>query len=172
VQLGKASGRPRDRHGVERGEARAGARARRRRHRRRHARGLADALREANGGARVDIVLEMVGGRVFDASLRRSLRSGGSSLRQCVAGAEHGPQRRADASLARGDRLWLVDCFRNPGPLIAAPLQDLFTRVVSGDCAWSKAGLSLSEARRATRTCAPGAPSGSVWTRVLERAEF
>src|ERR671929_806308 len=30
---------------------------------------LADRLREANGGRRVDVVLEMAGGRVFDASL-------------------------------------------------------------------------------------------------------
>ena len=31
---------------------------------------LKGALREANGGAKVDIVLEMAGGRVFDQSLR------------------------------------------------------------------------------------------------------
>ena len=31
---------------------------------------LKSALREANGGAKVDIVLEMAGGRVFDQSLR------------------------------------------------------------------------------------------------------
>ena len=31
---------------------------------------LTTALREANGGAKVDVVLEMVGGATFDASLR------------------------------------------------------------------------------------------------------
>ena len=70
VQLGKAFGAARHRHRVDRGEARAGARAGRRRGGRRHARGPDRRLIEANEGRRVDVVLEMAGGRVFDASLR------------------------------------------------------------------------------------------------------
>ena len=51
---------------------------------------LAAALREANGGAQVDVVLEMAGGRVFDAvaARARAVRPA-RHLRDRVARAEH-----------------------------------------------------------------------------------
>ena len=54
------------------------------------------ALREANGGNKVDIVLEMAGGRVFDQSLR-ALAPFGRLVTYGLASAraEPGLQRRA-----------------------------------------------------------------------------
>ena len=51
---------------------------------------LVDALRAANGGRRVDVVLEMVGGPVFDASLRAT---GARSAGWWCTGRRPGPRR-------------------------------------------------------------------------------
>jgi NADPH2:quinone reductase len=112
---------------------------------------LADALREANGGDRVDIVLEMVGGRVLDASLK--------ALAPFGRLVTYGNASRDESSVATGALMhrsrsvvgfWLVDCFRRPGEMIAAPLQDLFGRVASGDLRVVEGAVyPLSEARRA-----------------------
>jgi len=112
---------------------------------------LVDALREANGGDRVDIVLEMVGGAVFDASLK-ALAPFGRLVTYGNASRE--PNTVPTGALMHRSRsvvgFWLVDCFRDPGPLIAAPLQDLFTRVASGALRVVEGPVyPLSEARRA-----------------------
>jgi len=94
---------------------------------------LAARLKEANGGRRVDVVLEMTGGRVFDASLAALGRFGrivtyGMASRTAPAPVD-------PISLMTGSRsvvgFWLIDCLDRPETL-AEPLSELFTMIVSG----------------------------------------
>ncbi len=77
---------------------------------------LKGALREANGGAKVDIVLEMAGGRVFDQSLRsaRAVRPPGH-LRPGVARVQRDLQRRAHGAQPGGHRVLARPLLRPPG---------------------------------------------------------
>jgi NADPH2:quinone reductase len=112
---------------------------------------LADALREANDGQRVDVVLEMAGGRVFDQSLR-ALAPFGRLVAYGAASRETNTVS-SGALMARSQSVvgfWLVDCLRRPAEMIAAPLQDLFARVAAGELrVVDGATYSLSQARRA-----------------------
>jgi NADPH:quinone reductase len=112
---------------------------------------LADALREANDGKRIDIVLEMVGGHVFDESLRALAPFG--RLVTYGAASREANTVAAGALMARSQSVvgfWLVDCLRRPAEMIAAPLQDLFARVAAGDLRVIEGAVyPLSEARRA-----------------------
>jgi NADPH:quinone reductase len=112
---------------------------------------LADALREANDGQRVDVVLEMAGGHVFDESLR-ALAPFGRLVAYGAASRETNTVV-SGALMARSQSLvgfWLVDCLRRPAEMIAAPFQDLFERVASGSLRVIEGGVyPLSEARRA-----------------------
>jgi NADPH2:quinone reductase len=112
---------------------------------------LADALREANGGHRVDVVLEMAGGRVFDQSLR-ALAPFGRLVAYGIASRE--PNTVATGALmARSQAVigfWLVDCLRRPETMLAAPLGDLFARTAAGELRVVEGQVyPLSEARRA-----------------------
>jgi NADPH:quinone reductase len=111
---------------------------------------LKAALREANGGAKVDIVLEMAGGRVFDASLR-ALAPFGRLVTYGQASRE-GNTVSSGALMARSQAVigfWLVHCFGRPG-MIAEPLQELFGLVASGELRVVEGETyGLSEARRA-----------------------
>jgi NADPH2:quinone reductase len=108
------------------------------------------ALREANGGAKVDVVLEMAGGRVFDQSLR-ALAPFGRLVTYGQASRE-GNTVESGALMARSQAVvgfWLVHCFGRPG-MIAEPMQELFGRVASGDQRVIEGEVyPLSEARRA-----------------------
>ena len=84
---------------------------------------LKAALREANGGAKVDIVLEMAGGRVFDQSLR-ALAPFGRLVTYGQASRESN-QVSSGALMARSQAVigfWLVHCFSRPQEMIAEPL--------------------------------------------------
>jgi NADPH2:quinone reductase len=112
---------------------------------------LADALREANGGHRVDVVLEMAGGRVFDQSLR-ALAPFGRLVAYGIASRE--PNTVATGALmARSQAVigfWLVDCLRRPETMIAMPLAELFARTAAGELRVVEGQVyPLSEARRA-----------------------
>jgi NADPH2:quinone reductase len=112
---------------------------------------LADALREANGGRRVDIVLEMAGGRVFDASLK-ALAPFGRLVTYGIASRE--PNTVATGALmARSQAVvgfWLADCLRRPQEMVVEPLRDLFARTASGALRVVEGPVyPLSEARRA-----------------------
>jgi NADPH2:quinone reductase len=112
---------------------------------------LADALREANGGERVDVVLEMAGGRVFDASLK-ALAPFGRLVAYGIASRE--PNTVASGALmARSQAVvgfWLVHCLRKPREMFAEPLQDLLARTASGELRVIEGPVyPLSEARRA-----------------------
>jgi NADPH2:quinone reductase len=111
---------------------------------------LKGALREANGGAKVDIVLEMAGGRVFDHSLR-ALAPFGRLVTYGQASRENN-EISSGALMARSQAVigfWLVHCFGRPG-MIAEPLQELFGLVASGELRVVEGETyGLSEARRA-----------------------
>ena len=91
------------------------------------------ALRDANGGKKVDIVLEMVGGPTFDGSLRALAPFG----RLIVFGmaSRVPPTPIAPASLMVGSKcvmgFWLVDCMGRPG-LLAEPMAELLSMTASG----------------------------------------
>jgi NADPH:quinone reductase len=113
---------------------------------------LTDALVEANDCNRVDVVLEMAGGRVFDASLR-ALAPFGRLVTYGQASREEG-RRVAAGNLLRHSTavigFWLVHCFARPEEMLAAPLRDLFERVVNGSLRVVEGPVyPLSEARRA-----------------------
>jgi NADPH2:quinone reductase len=113
---------------------------------------LTDALIEANDGRRVDIVLEMVGGRTFEASLR-ALAPFGRLVTYGMASRE--PTKRVDpGALMRHSSavigFWLAHCFTRPQEMLAEPLEDLFERVKAGTLRVVEGPVyPLSEARRA-----------------------
>jgi NADPH2:quinone reductase len=111
---------------------------------------LKGALREANGGAKVDIVLEMAGGRVFDQSLR-ALAPFGRLVTYGQASRESN-EISSGALMARSQAVigfWLVHCFGRPG-MIAEPLAELFGLVAGGELRVVEGETyGLSEARRA-----------------------
>ena len=98
--------------------------------------GLTAALREANGGKRVDIILEMVGGATTDASLRAL----GAFGRLVVYGmASRTPATPiAPSSLMTGSLsvigFWLIDCMKvDPIGMVAQPLAELVRLVDAGE---------------------------------------
>jgi NADPH:quinone reductase len=112
---------------------------------------LADALVEANLGERVDIVLEMAGGNVFDASLD-ALAPFGRLVSYGIASGEQ--NQVATGALMRKSRavigFWLMHCLRRPAEMVDAPLQELFERVAAGELRVVEGETyGLSEVRRA-----------------------
>jgi NADPH:quinone reductase len=112
---------------------------------------LAAALIEANLGERVDVVLEMAGGRVFDASLD-ALAPFGRLVTYGIASRE--PNTVASGALMRRSRavvgFWLMHCLRRPAELVDAPLRELFEQVAAGELRIVEgATYPLSEASRA-----------------------
>jgi NADPH2:quinone reductase len=111
---------------------------------------LAAALREANGGAKVDVVLEMAGGRVFDQSMRALAPFGrlvtyGLASREPNQVSNGGLMRRSQAVVG----FWLMHCFGRPG-MVAEPLEELFGLVADGSLRVVEGEVyGLSEARRA-----------------------
>jgi NADPH2:quinone reductase len=94
---------------------------------------LTERLLDANGGSEVDVVFEMAGGAVFDASYRALAHFG----RIVVCGiASQEPNRVSTGSLLRHSRavvgFYLFHCLGQPG-MFAEPLADLFARAVRGE---------------------------------------
>lgn len=88
---------------------------------------LKTALRDANNGQRVDVVLDMVGGSTTDASLAALAPFGrlvvyGMASREAAAPI-------APAALMQRSRsvigFWLIDCLRDPAAMVVAPLAEL-----------------------------------------------
>jgi NADPH:quinone reductase len=116
-----------------------------------NAENITDALREANGGRRVDVVLDMTGGRVTDESVA-ALAPFGRLAFYGMASRE-APKPVAPASLLAHSTtvagMWLVHAMGVPG-LMHGALDDLFRLVESGDLRAVPGGeYPLSEARRA-----------------------
>ncbi|MEA2155353.1 MAG: NADPH:quinone reductase [Solirubrobacteraceae bacterium] len=97
------------------------------------AEGLAERLVEANLGAPVDVVFEMAGGPVFDASLQ-ALAPFGRLVTYGIASGENNTVRSGD--LMRRSRavvgFWLMHCIGRP-TMIDEALADLFARVERGE---------------------------------------
>jgi NADPH2:quinone reductase len=94
---------------------------------------LTERLIEANEGKGVDVVFDMSGGAVFDASYRALAHFG----RIVVCGiATQEPNQVSTGSLLRHSRsvvgFYLFHCLRHPG-MFAEPLQDLFERAARGE---------------------------------------
>jgi NADPH:quinone reductase len=95
--------------------------------------GLTERLIEANTGAELDVVFEMSGGAVFDASYR-ALAPFGRIVVCGIATSE--PNEVRTGSLLRHSRavvgFYLFHCLRRPG-MFAQALVELFTRAASGE---------------------------------------
>lgn len=91
------------------------------------------ALREANGGRKVDVVLEMTGGRVFDQSLAALAPFG--RLVHFGQASRTVPTPVAPGALMHGGKavigFWLVHALSRPG-LYAAAVTDLFGAIADG----------------------------------------
>ncbi len=95
--------------------------------------GLTERLLEANGGRPVDVVFEMAGGAVFDASYRALAPFG----RLVVCGiASQQPNEVRTGSLLRHSRtvvgFYIFHCLERPGMFTEA-LDDLFARMGRGE---------------------------------------
>jgi NADPH:quinone reductase len=112
---------------------------------------LKDALIGANDGRRVDVVLEMAGGRVFDASVRALAPFGrlvtyGMASREPNTVAAHNLMRHSTAVIG----FWLAHCFTRPQEMLAEPLQELFRMTAAGELRVIEGAVyPLSEAHRA-----------------------
>ena len=97
------------------------------------AEGLTERLVEANLGAPVDVVFEMAGGAVFDASLA-ALAPFGRLVTYGIASRESNSVRSGD--LMRRSRavvgFWFAHCIERPA-MIDEALADLFERVGRGE---------------------------------------
>ncbi len=91
------------------------------------------ALREANGGRKVDVVLEMTGGRVFDQSLAALAPFG--RLVHFGQASRTPPEPVAPGALMRGGKavigFWLIHTLSRPG-LYAAAVTDLLGAIADG----------------------------------------
>jgi NADPH:quinone reductase len=111
---------------------------------------LTAALIEANGGERVDVVLEMSGGRVFDQSAE-ALAPFGRIVAYGIASREQNTVQTG--RLMRKSRavvgFWLVHCLGRRD-MMEEPLADLFQRAARGELrAQTGATYPMSEVRRA-----------------------
>src|SRR5918999_4708825 len=111
---------------------------------------LTAALREANGGNKVYVVLEMSGGQVFEGCLD-ALAPFGRLVTYGIAGREQNEvqsgrlMRKSQAVVG----FWLVHCLGRP-EMTQEPLRDLFERVARGELR-PQVGQTypMSEVRRA-----------------------
>lgn len=112
---------------------------------------LRAALREANGGRPVDVVLEMVGGPTFDASLHAlaplgRLATFGMASRTPPAPVEAGALMAKSRAVIG---FWLAHCFARPD-LLQPQMAELLELVGSGSLQPVVGGsYPLAEARRA-----------------------
>ncbi|GAB3821495.1 zinc-binding dehydrogenase [Kribbella italica] len=95
--------------------------------------GLKDRILAANDGKPVDIVLEMVGGRTFDASFEALGRFGrlvvfGAASREAAQPVDPRGLMVGSKTIAG---FWLADCFKQPA-LLGDPLKELFDLTVAG----------------------------------------
>jgi NADPH2:quinone reductase len=112
---------------------------------------LKAALKEANGGQGVDVVLEMVGGKTFEQSLS-ALAPFGRVVHFGQAAREGAPKVDPGYLMATGRGVlgfWLVHLVRRPD-LMNQAMEDMLAAVVSGELEPIVGGsYPLEEARRA-----------------------
>jgi NADPH:quinone reductase len=94
---------------------------------------LTAAIREANGGKMVDVVLEMAGGRTFDSAME-ALAPFGRIVAYGIAGREQNDLQTG--RLMRKSRavvgFWLMHCLGRR-EMMEEPLADLFERIARGE---------------------------------------
>lgn len=95
--------------------------------------GLTEALKQANLGREVDVVFDMAGGEIFDASYRALAPLG----RIVICGiASEQANKISTGSLLRHSRavigFYLFDCIKVEG-MLREPLADLFARAAAGE---------------------------------------
>lgn len=125
---------------------------------------LRDALLAANDGRSVDVVLEMTGGRVFDASLAALAPFG--RLVTFGAASRVPPRAVPPGLLLATSRavvgFWLVHALRRPGGLAPA-MADLFDLHAAGRLRALEGGrYALSDARRAHQDLADRRTHGKL----------
>jgi NADPH2:quinone reductase len=125
--------------------------------------GMKERIQEANEGRKVDVVLEMAGGKVFEESLA-ALAPFGRLVTYGIA--SHEPNQVATGALMRRSRavigFWLMHCIGRPG-MIDEALADLFARVQRGELRVHVGGTyPLSEASRAQVDMAERRTAGKV----------
>jgi NADPH2:quinone reductase len=112
---------------------------------------LKAALREANGGERVDVVLEMVGGRTFEQSLDALAPFGrlvhfGQAAREGAPPVDPGKLMGTSRGVLG---FWLVHMMRRPD-LMTEAMEGMFQMVLDGELEPIVGGTyPLEEARRA-----------------------
>jgi NADPH2:quinone reductase len=125
---------------------------------------LTAALREANGGARVDVVLEMVGGRVFAQSLD-ALAPFGRLVHFGQAGREGAPRLDPGRLMVTSTGVlgfWLIHLLRRP-ELLTAAMEDMFAAILAGELEPVVGGsYPLAEARRAHEDIRSRATTGKL----------
>ena len=125
---------------------------------------LTAALREANGGRRVDVVLEMVGGSVFAASLA-ALAPFGRLVHFGQAGREGAPRLDPGRLMMTSTGVlgfWLIHLLRRPD-LLTAAMRDMFDAVLAGELEPVVGGTyPLAEARRAHEDIRSRATTGKL----------
>lgn len=112
---------------------------------------LTGAIREANNGRRVDVVLEMTGGRVTDQSLLALAPLGRLAFYGMASREEPKPVKLPNllAHSTSVTGLWLPHAFTKPG-LMRRAMTDLTDAAVAGTLRVIKGGeYPLSEAKRA-----------------------
>lgn len=126
--------------------------------------GLKERIIEANGGKRVDIVLEMVGGKTFDRSLE-ALTTFGRIVTYGMASREpmsmvHPAQLMGRSQTISG--FWLANCFGRK-ELMADVIAELFTLIAKGSIeVIVGATYPLSQAAEAHRSILARASTGKV----------
>ncbi len=125
--------------------------------------GLCARLIEANGGQRVDVVLEMAGGEVFEQSLA-ALAPFGRLIAYGMASQR--PNEVSTAALMGGSKavvgFWLMHCLGRP-EMVGPVLADLFDRVARGELrAIIGATYPLAEAARAHSDLAARRTTGKL----------
>jgi NADPH:quinone reductase len=111
---------------------------------------LTERLIAANGGREVDVVFDMAGGEVFDASYKALARFG--RIVVCGISTEQ-PNKVSTGSLLRHSRsvigFYLFHCIEREGTL-REPLADLFSRAAAGEIEAIVGGVyPLAEAAKA-----------------------
>jgi NADPH2:quinone reductase len=94
---------------------------------------LTDALIEANGGEKIDVVFEVSGGRVFE-QCRKALANFGRIVVYGIASREQN-ELRTGGLMRRSQSVvgfWLMECIGRPG-MLREPLADLFERAARGE---------------------------------------
>lgn len=132
---------------------------------------LVDTLKEANGGKRVDVVLEMVGGATFDRSLEALAPFG----RLVVFGmASRTPPSPIDAGKLMGRSsavigFWLVHCMQNPQMYMRGPVQRMLDAIAAGELKPVVGGeYAFADAAQAHRDLRSRASVGKLVLRISD----